>query len=127
MPVDSTLRDQHELKFFAGLQDQRAVLANDREFMQNSGFLKGQVPVKPVKTALEAREDDMAIVNRSPTTVNHYHAPPPQVPWRTILLACAIALAAWFFQHWKDKPKPEPGKPPAAGAANDYNVGLFDP
>jgi hypothetical protein len=114
--VPGTLKDQLELSYLSRLQDQRAVMKHIQE-QQRIGMeaiaahgANGVVGSSEAPDRSEVEADDMGIVNRSPTTNNHYYVAPsfpdpapvptksPFWPW---LLAIPLVLGlgglAWYL------------------------------
>lgn len=127
-PVDSTLRDRYELDFLSGLQDQRAALAIARK--QTEGALNMGIPGQPSQpgeTSVKVRDDDLAIVNRSPTThiYNHHGVP----IWAILLFILVIALllgGAWLLLH-PSLPTAVPVSPSTPTVGEDFSIQFFDP
>jgi len=138
--VHPSLVDRHDLSFFSDLQDQRAVLAEARrQTKEGISQMMGSLatPGKPSSATgrpaidTEVETDDMAIINRSPTTniTNNYGGGLPA--WFWALLAAAVLVAAliagvfWLLSHSVPSQN-VPDTPAIQSSGSDYGVGFFD-
>jgi len=126
--LDSSLRDQLELGYLSGLQDQRAVLERVRRQtdsgMETIASNKRPMPATATTPGVSAststaREDDLGIANRCVTNNYNYEVPREPQEYRgnglpawalVLLLAGVLGLAGawWLYTHW---PQPVPSQP----------------
>lgn len=109
----------------SGLQDQRAALALSRKQIEDA--LNMGIPGQTGETTVRVKDDDLAIVNRSPTThiVNNHGIP----VWAILILVLVLALlagGAWLLLH-PVLPTPAPVSPPATSSGEQWDVKFFDP
>lgn len=108
----------------SGLQDQRAAFAIARK--QTEGALNMGIPGQPGETSVKVRDDDLAIVNRSPTThiVNNHGIPGWSI--LAVILLIALAVGAWLYLSRPVSPPDKPS-PPTASTGEEYKVEFWDP
>lgn len=138
--VDPSQRDFYELNMLASLQDERALLAENRR-RSVAGFnrlMNEKRPGAPMDTPAKissVEDEDMGIVNRSPTVNNTYPIVMPTasksygcliaaIIGSALFLVIAIALlfGMWLFLSQRANPPAQ-----TLPAFPDYGIDLFVP